>query len=399
MIVRFPNVIMALILISSFFSVGLPSDDVQYLALFFSLFIILSSKVNNKSFFLGAFLLFLFIINSLVNMDKGVNIAAILQFFVSIFFGSSIYNYITKKSTFLFNSKVIGGLLLVIIVLVILEMSEITTSLVNSYRINFLGVTPEVIANDYSRDLSMNGYFVRPTLFMKEASYAYCFIFFLSSIYLVLNKTVVALFSLYLLSVFLFFVYRTPSVFLSVTFYSFLFALDFSSYFERFSRKSKLTLFIIIFSFLLILLFFAQEKFLVRVSSVDFSDRDALNSVTIRVVAPIYFVFDTYRNYPLFGIGISNLDFAFNKFGVIGNNGFANLLCFLGLFGIAFLALIYYSWGRVHAISKKNLFCGVIFLILILNQLGGTTTFSVWLYFFSFLAVLSKANTNIPQFK
>lgn len=388
------DLLLGLIFISSVFSIGLPTDDVYYLSFGFSSLILFSIHPRKNSLILVFFLLFIFISNSIINIEKGFNILSVLQFILSIILGAYIYRYTIECQAFLLKSDFYYKLIFIVLFLMLLELSGITYPLVNFYRINFLGVTPEVISNEQVRDLNMNGLFYRPNLFMKEASYAYAFVFFITSCFLSLVKNVRTLFFLFVMNIGLFYIYKSPSVFLAVTFYSVLFFIDQSKYLYRINRKFKNVISFIIVLVVLIFLISISESFLARIASVDFSDKYALNSVTIRLVAPIYFVIDVYRDYPIFGVGVSNLDYASVKYGVIGNNGFANFLVFFGIFGTVCFFYLYKIWGKINHISNKDMFIGLVFLVFLLNQLGGTSTFIVWFYFFSFMACLSYSRVR-----
>ncbi|ENU1365650.1 TPA: hypothetical protein ACWOL0_000824 [Escherichia coli] len=233
----------------------------------------------------------------------------------------------------------------------------------------------------------MTKWFIRPNVFSKEASLAYLFFFVITCCYLLNSRSGIVLATLVITNLILFVIFRTPSAALTLLMYFSIVFFNKNIYFPSLTKKNKLIFNVFFIMFVFIFLFMISDFILERFSDIDFNDVNRNNSITIRVVAPLHFMFRVLSEHPLFGIGLGNLDVFRSDNVVVGNNATFYLISFLGIVGTITLFLALAIWLYKEKQSHFSDFIIIIlFFICLTLQTGAILNFRLWFYFFSFVA-------------
>lgn len=311
---------------------------------------------------------------------------AIIQFSSSIFLGVCTYRLLLI-SKLCRNKNILKKILIIYFIFLVLELFDVTRNVSNYYRQVFLGVTSDIIAIEHVRDLQMTKWFIRPNVFSKEASLAYLFFFVITCCYLLNSRSGIVLATLVITNLILFVIFRTPSAALTLLMYFSIVFFNKNIYFPSLTKKNKLIFNVFFIMFVFIFLFMISDFILERFSDIDFNDVNRNNSITIRVVAPLHFMFRVLSEYPLFGIGLGNLDVFRSDNVVVGNNATFYLISFLGIVGTITLFLALAIWlYKEKQFYFSDFIIIILFFICLTLQTGAILNFRLWFYFFSFVA-------------
>lgn len=387
-----------IIIISAYLNISLvPGSDLLIVSMTFVFLSIFFVRLKVFDYIFVSFIvIFQIFVYSTVWIFYGnvyEQLLSIAQLSLSIFLGVVSYR-LFLNNVFVNNIKYIKHMNIIFICLIVLEFLGVTETLSNYYRIYFLGVTQDIISIEQTRDIAMTGWTHRPNVFAKEASLAYLFFFTISSCFLVHQRKLSNFFIFLLINAAMFIIYRTPSVVLAFIVYFLVLFNSKEQFLENLNKKYHMIFNVVFIMIVLTFSYSTTDVFLERFSKIDFSDVHQLNSITIRVVAPIKFAKEVMNDYPLLGIGVGNLSLFTSEGKVVGNNALLYFFSFFGIIGTSSVFLLFIIWLFKEGFKPGEVLVATVFIICIALQTGAILNFRMWFYIFLFIAFYKNSKVR-----
>ena len=364
----------------------------------FLLLLLNIGKVNLKSFSYMIYLFFIIIFVTIYSINTGYNqekVKGIINLFFAFISSYGFFLEFSQRDKSFFNKFSF----IVIIFLLTTSLMELTPFFKNIFStIRYYIYDLDDIINNIkiNRDFIIAFGIIRPSSFASETSHLALYSFVFSLIWFLTSKNYYRTIIFLILSSSFFIIIRSP-----IIIFNFLFLFFYFSTQRKIKLSSILFIFIGFISIYILMNYLLDDRVSMMLSGSD-------NSFNTRLIRPLYFIYLTVINHPLFGVGIMNNEHLLNLYLSVTNdtqfydkrfgggiyiiNSFSAFFVYFGILGSGLIAFIFNKF--ITSLNLKSFYLFSFITLLISLSIGSFAGQRLWSFIFIFLSILVSLDNS-----